>query len=187
MSGARRASDGHTESGDRSTHLRGASLPDLLATYVGVLAELRRRGVTRTDKVVGEYAEALVARALGLDRAAGPTEGYDAIHPVTAQRYQVKARRLGPKWKEAGMGPFRNLDRPLFDVFVGVVFDPDLLVIRAISLPRALVTELARVVRYDGTHRLQVGRRLAEADGVTDITRLLQETAAAWTSEVTPG
>lgn len=160
--------------------LATATLAELLASYVAVLDELRARRVVRTGKVVGDYAEALVARALRLDLAAGPTEGYDATDHATGERYQIKARRIGRVWRDVGMGPFRGLDEDLFDVFVGVVFDVDLSVIRALRVPRPVVVTNARPVAYDGTHRLQVGPRLAAVEGVTDITALLHDTVGAW-------
>ena len=158
----------------------GAAIPDLLASYVALLDELRARGVVRTGKVVGDYAEALVARALGLDLANGPMEGYDAVDPRSGERYQVKARRIGPRWRDVGMGPFRGLDEDLFDVFVGVVFDADMSIVRALRVPRSVVLANVRLVAYDGTHRLRVGPRLAGLDGVTDIAELLWQTATSW-------
>jgi hypothetical protein len=154
---------------------------ELLREYVRILAALRSRGLIRTGKVVGDYAEALVCRALVLDPANGPVQGYDAIDPSTQLRYQIKARRIGPKWKDVGMGPFRGLDQDLFDVFVGVVFDQDFRVVRAVSVPQALVMLLAHAVSYDQTHRLNVGPGLLLQPGVTDLTESLRSVADAWT------
>jgi hypothetical protein len=160
--------------------LADVSPADLLRDYVRIVAALRARGLVRTGKVVGDYAEALVCRALGLVPADGPMRGYDAIDPMTKHRYQIKARRIGPRWRDAGMGPFRDLDRDLFDVFVGVVVDQDFEVVRAVSLPKWIVSGHGHRVAYDGTHRINVGPGLLEVDGVTDVTELLREAAATW-------
>ncbi len=79
------------------------------------------------------------------------------------------------------MGPFRDLDRGLFDVFIGVVFDEDFGVVRAVRVPYDVVRERARLVAYDGTHRLHVGPGLLDVPGVADITEQLRATAETWT------
>jgi len=52
-----------------------ASVPELIAQYVQVLKALKARGVLRSSKVVADYAEAIVVRALNLEPAESGTRG----------------------------------------------------------------------------------------------------------------
>jgi hypothetical protein len=160
--------------------LDSLTAPQLLALYVRLLDAMRTRGMIHSGKVVGEYAEALVCRALGLEAAPGGTEGYDALDPQNGERYQIKARRLTAKARDAGMGPFRGLDQAPFDWFVGVVLDNDFHVVRVIKVPHAVVVAVARLVAYDGSHRITVGPHLLRRSDVTDVTGLVQRAALDW-------
>ena len=63
------------------------SIAELLAGYAGILAELRRRGVVRTNNApVGDYAEWLAARALGGEIVANASE----------KSYDLRLPRRGP-------------------------------------------------------------------------------------------
>ena len=84
----------------------------LLALYATILDELRDRGIVRsTNNPVGDYAEYLVATALGLRLADNATSGFDAIGPDDLL-YQVKARRLTPRNPSRQLGFIRGLDAP---------------------------------------------------------------------------
>jgi 5-methylcytosine-specific restriction endonuclease McrA len=159
-----------------------ASTPstDLLSRYVEVVRALQAKGLIRGEKVVGGYAEALVIRALELRLATGEQRGYDANDPKTGLRYQIKSRRISQTNRDAGVGPFRDLDVGLFDVLVAVIFDQAFDIVRAARVPVAVVREMARTVNYDGTKRLQIGPRLLAHPDVEDVTELTRDAAAAW-------
>jgi len=62
------------------SQLQSATSSELLALYVAVLKELRRRKVVRsTNNPVADYAEFLLSGVMGLKLAAKSTTGYDAL------------------------------------------------------------------------------------------------------------
>jgi hypothetical protein len=116
------------------------SVAELLGGYARILAELRRRGVVRTNNApVGDYAELLVAAALGGDLAASVSEkSYDLITPRWG-KVQVKARavRVPVSASHAQTSPFRSWD---FDYAALVmVHIDDYSIHRAVLVPVELV------------------------------------------------
>lgn len=73
--------------------LGGMEISELLALYRSILAELRGRGVIRTDNApAGDYAEYLVAIAFKGEPAPNVAEkGWD-VKTADGTRLQVKAR-----------------------------------------------------------------------------------------------
>jgi hypothetical protein len=56
------------------------SVRALIASYSASLVALRQRGVIRSSKVLGDYAEWLAAGGLGLELVEdGAQRGYDAV------------------------------------------------------------------------------------------------------------
>ena len=79
---------------NNNRNLEGEPLRRLLALYVELEDESMRRDVMRKrGEFVGGYTEVLVCRALGLEREANETPGYDATDPNNGARYQIKGRR----------------------------------------------------------------------------------------------
>ena len=151
-----------------------------MARYVELLDALKKRGVIRTTKVVADYTEAVVIRALGLSPAEEGTRGYDAVDPATEARVQIKARQVGPKVYNVMVGPFRDLEADLFDELVGVVLDPSFAIRRAVRVPRDVVRAKAIWVEYDRGWRLQLGPELAADPAVVDVTERLRALASSW-------
>ena len=116
-----------------------ASTRQLLAQYASLLETLRSRGVLRSaNNPVADYTERLVAVGLGLKLVANSTAGYDALDPATGEKYEIKGRRISHR-NVASMNPqvsaIRNLDAQHFDFLVGVVFNEDFSVERAVKIP----------------------------------------------------
>jgi hypothetical protein len=158
----------------------GASVPELIAQYVQILDALRTRGVIRSQKVVADYAEAIVIRALALEPANEGTRGFDARDPATGSRIQIKARQVAPGVGNLAVGPFRDLAAGLFDELVGVVFESDFSVRRALRVPLDVVRTRSIMVRYDGAARIQLGPELHADPGVRDVTDQVRAAAAGW-------
>jgi hypothetical protein len=79
------------------------------AFHVEILDELRSRKVVRTsNSPVGDYAEWLVARRMGLKLMTSSMAGYDAFDDQGI-RYQIKCRRITRKKKAFQLGAIRNL------------------------------------------------------------------------------
>jgi len=156
-------------------HPLPASLEDqeLFRRLVEIMGELRDRGMIRSVNrpLAGDYAEALVAKALGASRPAGTDRGVDLEtgDGLQTERIQVKARR-DPERGAASHFDIANLDDRRFDVIVGVVFDQDFTVRKAWRLSWDLVKDL--VVPNGAKHRLTfsaIEQALAEGKAVQEL------------------
>jgi hypothetical protein len=137
---------------------------------------LRARGVVRTANApAGDYAEYLVARALGGNLAHNSEKSWDVATPDD-KHLQVKCRVVfNPKTpSQRQLSPFRSFD---FDVLVVVLFDDAYVVWRALQIPVALVRELA--VHHDHVNGsvLFATDAIARLPGVTDMTQVLRHAA----------
>lgn len=136
--------DGSTNVGEVEP-IDAASLSDdaLFAGWALLIREMRRRDLTRSgSNPVGDYAELLVARRLGLRLAQKSAEGYDAVADDGA-RYQIKARRQLGGIGDKELGAVKNIDQQDFDYLVAVLFDEDLGVAAMWRFPFELVREKA--------------------------------------------
>jgi hypothetical protein len=161
------------------TGLAEARPEALLALYATILDELRDRGIVRsTNNPVGDYAEYLVATALGLRLVDNATSGFDAIG-ADDQLYQIKARRLTPRNPSRQLGFIRGLDAPgdPFDLMAAVLFEADFGVMRAVLVPVEVVR--ARAVRVDSVNawRMMLTDAVWHIEGVQDITARIRAAA----------
>ncbi|MEJ5928845.1 hypothetical protein WG915_09515 [Corynebacterium sp. H128] len=93
---------------------------ELLQTEAAIVAELRQRGLVRTNnKPLGDIAEQVVLAARGGILEPNSTKSHDVTTPG-GHRIQVKAmgRRMGGK--KGKFSPFRSFD---FDTAVFLVFE----------------------------------------------------------------
>src|SRR5579859_4665505 len=98
------------KSAPRGMDLTKLASAELLALFESVLVELRARGLVRSsNNPVADYAESLVAQALGLKLETKSTTGYDAIGP-DGLKYEVKGRRPTPANKSRQLSVIRGLD-----------------------------------------------------------------------------
>lgn len=143
--------------------LSGMEISELLALYRSILAELRGRGVIRTDNApAGDYAEYLVAIAFQGEPASSVAEkGWD-VKTADGTRLQVKARVVSEpvRRSQRQLSPFRSFG--FNEAVIVLLSDRDYSVIRAVRLPRAVVEELS----VDNAH--VNGRILHATDQVLD-------------------
>jgi hypothetical protein len=116
----------------------------LLALWAQTLAELRARKLVRTSNVLGEYAERLAARALGLKLKTPSHAGYDALDRKE-RRYQIKARLLRGRPGDRQLGVMRDFD---FEFLVVVLVREDFSETEIWKLPVDLVRERAKPSAY---------------------------------------
>jgi hypothetical protein len=140
------------------------SLPDLAAVetrslfalYRSILKELKERGVVRTENApTGDYAEYLVAKALGGVLAPNSEKRWDVLLQ-NGERIQVKSRVVAdpPRAGQRQLSPFRSFE---FDVAVIVLLrDDDFDVWRAVMVPAA-------IIESHSTHRSHVNGHVAFA------------------------
>ena len=144
---------------------------ELLQTRGAVIAELRRRGVVKTENnPIGDYTEWLVCNRLGLEIQGNSQAGFDAVDPQGV-KYQIKGRRSSAN--SVQFSAIRKLDDHGFDFVVAVVFNEDYSIRFAFRIAYAAVKQLARYQEHTNSHLLILTERAVELDGVEDITQLL--------------
>jgi hypothetical protein len=125
--------------------LADRSVAELLSGYAATLADLRRRGVVRSNNApAGDYAEWLVKQAVGGQLVENfSVKSYDIDAPKHG-RIQVKARVVSnpPTASQLQTSPFRSWD---FDLAAFVLLDStDYTVRKAALVPRHVVEGVAR-------------------------------------------
>lgn len=149
--------------------LSSFSARQLITMYGEILTELQQRGITRTrNSPVGDYAEWLVAKALGGDLLPNSAKSADVVTP-TGRRLQVKCRVIGPTTRSSeGFSVFRSFD---FDDAVFVVLEPSAyMVVRAVSVPSASVAAIARFRAHVAGSWIGVRTDLMALPGAVDLT-----------------
>lgn len=115
----------------------------LFSLYRAILTELKRRGVIRTENApVGDYAEYLVATALGGQLAPNSEKSWDVLGN-DGEKLQVKARVVSEPAEpgQLQLSPFRSFE---FDSAVIVLLSSaDYAVARASKVPRNVVESSA--------------------------------------------
>lgn len=156
--------------------LDGFAVRDLLRSYARILEELRARDVVKTaNNPVADYAELLVSRALGLDRQPSSNKGFDAVDPSNGDRYEVKARRITAHNKASRLSPLRDFDSRHFEYLAVVLFAADFSVQKGVLLPWESVTSCSLHSKHVNGRLVVVGDALWKANGLRDITDLLQD------------
>lgn len=164
--------------GPDTRHLHDATLSQLFALYRAILRELRGRGVVRTENApAGDYAEYLVAAALGGELAPNSEKSWD-VCTHDGRRLQVKARVVSNPIKagQRQLSPFRSFD---FDEAVIVLLgDGDYEVVCAVRLPRAAIESAATYRENVNGHIVFARPALLEHPDAVDVTALLRAVAA---------
>lgn len=157
--------------------LQDLSTAKLLHLHAEVLAQLRARGLVRTgNNPVGDYAEALFARAFGWTVEANSARGHDAVD-AEGQRYQIKARRLTAHNASRQLGILRNLDQTPFDHLAAVLMDERAAILRAIIVPISVVREHSKFMAHVNGWRFMLRDAMWDHPGARDVTPQLTATA----------
>jgi hypothetical protein len=173
-------------------NLANLQTKDLLKLQSEVISELRVRGVLRTmNNPVGDYAEWLVASALGLKLAKNSAAGHDA-ESEAGKKIQIKARRLSHKNKSRQLGAIRNLDKGDFDELVAVIFNESYEVVEAVSIPHSVIADYGKYRSHVNAHILHLRGPLLSDSRVQDISAQLSvfshaHALLAETAEAAPG
>ena len=144
---------------------------ELLQTHSGVIAELRRREVVKTENnPIGDYTEWLVCNRLMLKGQGSSKEAFDAID-AQGIRYQIKGRRSSAK--SVQFSTIRNLKEHGFDFVIAIIFDEDYSVRLAVKIAHNAVPKLARYQAHVNGHNLILTSKAVEEDGIEDISHLI--------------
>lgn len=154
-----------------------ATIGELFELYRAILRELRARGVVRTENApAGDYAEFLVAAAVGGELAPNSEKSWDVRTP-TGTRLQVKSRVVSspPRSGQLQLSPFRSFD---FDEAVIVLFsDEDYSVTKAVRLPRGVVEGLSVYNEHVNGHIAHARAAALSHPSAVDVTDLLRAAA----------
>ena len=136
--------------------LRRYSESELLNLIYRATKELNKRGVIRTQNLVGDYAEFLVSQKLNLKLQTSSKKAIDAIDD-SGKTYQIKARRLTQGTSIPTIKSLRSFD---FDYLVLVLFNEDYSVNACKLLQSSLAKELASPNPRVNGHRLNISPKL---------------------------
>lgn len=154
------------------------TVPELLGGYARTLAELRRRGVVRSANApAGDYAEWLVAKALGGDLAFDSSMKSWDVRLPTGDRVQVKTRLVSvpPRAGQLQTSPFRSWD---FETTALVLLaSEDYRVVRGVLVPATVVRGHGRWRAHVNGHVVMINRALLDHPSATDITERLRRGA----------
>ena len=163
---------------DRDSYEARQTVPELLAGYARALGELRRRGVIRSANApAGDYAEWLVAKALGGTLADTFSEKSWDVRLTTGDRIQVKTRVVSVPARAGQLqtSPFRSWD---FETAAFVLLGADdYAVVRASLLPVAVVIQHARWRKHVNGHVVTMTPSLLTHAQAVDVTGRLHEAA----------
>ena len=146
----------------------------LFSLYRAILIELKHRGVIRTENApVGDYAEYLVAAALGGELAPNAEKSWDVL-AEGGEKLQVKARVVSDPAKpgQLQLSPFRSFG---FDSAVIVLLSAtDYAVSRASKVPRCVVESSAIYRQHVNAKILFARPEIMGHPDATDLTAALR-------------
>ncbi|WP_259470202.1 DUF6998 domain-containing protein [Serratia plymuthica] len=125
---------------------------ELLSLHSEILTQLRSRGVIRTkNNPVGDYAEWLVSKALGMTLLSNSSAGADAID-TDGKKVQIKARRVTPDNPSRQLSALRNYEAADFDYLIAVIFDETYNILDAYKIPHEVIQDYARHSDHVNAH-----------------------------------
>lgn len=132
--------------------LTSLSVLELLSLHSGILTELRSREVIRTkNNPVGDYAEWLVSKALGMTLLSNSSAGADAIDS-DGLKVQIKARSVTPDNPSRQLSALRNYEAADFDYLIAVIFDEAYNVLDGYKIPHEVIRDYARHSDHVNAH-----------------------------------
>lgn len=143
---------------------------DLIRCYADSLEALKKAEFIRSkNNPIGDYAEWLVAQAMGLELCTKSTKGYDAFD--ANYRYEIKSRRITADNGSRQLSAIRALDSKQFDYLVGVLFHADFSVNRVAVIPINVVQSLSKYKNHTNAAVFYLRDSVWLLPGVVDITK----------------
>ncbi|MGL5456364.1 MAG: DUF6998 domain-containing protein [Citrobacter telavivensis] len=133
-------------------YLASLSNLELLSLHSKILTVLRSREVIRTkNNPVGDYAEWLVSKALGMTLLSNSSAGADAID-ADGMKVQIKARRVTPDNPSRQLSALRNYEAADFDYLIAVIFDENYNILDSYKIPHEVIRDYARHSDHVNAH-----------------------------------
>ena len=150
----------------------------LLASYAGILTELRRRKVVRSGNApAGDYAELLVATALGGVLVDNSVKGHDVVLPDDTT-VQVKARLVTAQPLSGQLQTSAIRSWSFGKLALVQLFADDYSVLRGVLLPQAAAKALSTHRAYVNSDVLMMTAAVLDHSEAEDITESLKAAAA---------
>ena len=150
--------------------LNELSVSELLKLQAGVMEELNKRGVLRSqNNPTGDYAEYLVAKELHLKLESNSKSGFDATDE-SGRKIQIKGRRVTPKNPSRQLGVIRDLEKKQFDYLIGMVFDELYSVNQVLKIPHEIIGKYAEFSEHQRGHILHLSGKILSDSKAEDIT-----------------
>lgn len=160
------------------TDVVSAPVSELFGQYVGVMNELRRRNVIRSENnPPGDYGELLFCRAFRWKQTHKSTTGYDAVD-ASGVRYQIKSRRLTSSNASRQLSAIRDSDNVPFDFLAAVLLGEDFRVVRAAMIPFEVVLRISSSDQHVNAIRLLLTDDVWDDPKVEDVTAALRAAEA---------
>ena len=151
---------------------------ELLEIYSNILTELNDRKVVRTyNSPVGDYAEYLIAKSLGLKLEKNSKKGYDAIDEKSNVKYQIKSRweRNSVSKGSRKLSVIRNYEDNQFDFLIIVIFDTKFNVKHAYKLPHHIIRNYAIYDTHQNGYILHAIGEFTKDNETEDITEQIKK------------
>ncbi len=142
---------------------------ELMQLNAAVLEELKMRGVIRTQNVLGDYAEKLVADTLGLTLANNSNAHYDAVD-AKGVKYQIKSCKPTISNPSMQLSSLRDLDAGGFDYLIALIFNPDFSVKQAVKISHAIIQTHATYIERTNAYQLILKGAILKHELTEDIT-----------------
>ena len=141
---------------------------EILALWARLMAEMRLREIIRNNNnPLGDFAENLVSRSLGLQIAQNQAQqGFDATD-AQGGRYQIKAR--GTLMNTASFSPIRDYEKHHFDQLILVMFNSEFQPTRAAMIPYRLVEQICNWNNANNGLIPRMTPQTLQIEGVVDI------------------
>lgn len=141
---------------------------EILALWARLMAEMRRRGIIRNNNnPLGDFAEDLVCRSLGLQIAQNQAQqGFDATDAQKV-RYQIKSRRTLAN--AANFSTIKVYEDHLFDQLILVMFNLEFQPTRAAMIPYRLVPQICNWNNANNGLVPRMPPQTLQIEGVVDI------------------
>jgi hypothetical protein len=149
--------------------LSSLSTQELLIFRNKIIQELENRGVLRTKNLVGDYAEWLVSKEMGLDLKEPNNRGFDATDSQ-GKRYEIKCRRIYASWQLE----VKEDNKERFDYLVALIVDDKFNVKIAFQIPRDVFFEYGQI-NNRGQCIVRQSSNMFEDSRVKEITRIFQK------------
>jgi Family of unknown function (DUF6998) len=109
--------------------------------------------VRTSNSPIGDYAEWLVAKQLGLSLVANSNSGYDAVDS-SGVKYQIKGRRVTARNRSRQLSAIRNLTHHDFDYLIAVIFNEQVVVEKVVKIPHEIIDKYSRFRKHVNAHIL---------------------------------